>query len=166
VRVRNSPRPRKSRISLRHTAFTTIYDGLGRLKQTQQGSQTRTSAYDGLGRVMSTCSPETGPSNSTCGTTYIYYTNTSGGYCAAEPTAVCRSVDPASITTTYTYDPNTNRMKQYQFKGGSRTGKPPPLSSAESVVVRSHGRLERTLLFLCTLQTQEQFPHRSVPMRF
>ena len=51
-------------------------------------------------------------------------------------------------------------------KGDSRAGKPPPLSSLGSVVVRSLGRLERTLLFLCTLQTQEQFPRGPVPMRF
>ena len=45
-------------------------------------------------------------------------------------------------------------------------GKPPPLSSVETVVAKSLSRLERTLLFLCTLQTREQFSRGSVPMRF
>jgi hypothetical protein len=54
----------------------------------------------------------------------------------------------------------------HDAKGDSRAGKPPPLSSLEPVVLRSLGWLERTLLFLCTLQTQEQFPRGSVPMRF
>jgi hypothetical protein len=51
-------------------------------------------------------------------------------------------------------------------KGDSRAGKPAPLSSVEAAVLRSLGRLEQTLLILCTLQTQEQFPRGSVSMRF
>lgn len=87
------------------TSYTTYsYDVLDDLLQVTQGSQTRTVAYDGLGRIISTCTTEMGPSGSTCGTTYTYYTTSAGSVCAGDSSAVCRITDPKGTTTSYSFD--------------------------------------------------------------
>jgi len=91
------------------TPSVTTYVYTGNQIQVNQGSQTRTTTADGLGRTISTCVVEMGASSSSCGTTQIYYTTSSGGSCTADPSAICRTTDPAGVTTTFTYD-NLSRL--------------------------------------------------------
>jgi RHS repeat-associated protein len=88
------------------TSYT--YDALNNLLSVTQGSgQTpctsgstsvsRSYTYDALSRVASVCTPESG-------TTNYYYTNSSGGLCSGNPSAVCQRADARGTTTYYAYD--------------------------------------------------------------
>ncbi len=81
---------------------TYTYDPLNDLAGVSQGVQTRTYIYDMLGRLTSAQTPEAGT------TTYSYAV--SGNLCSGDPSAPCSRTDARSITTTYTYNDNLNRL--------------------------------------------------------
>jgi len=78
------------------------YDLLGNLVQTLHGNQTRSYTYDSLSRVTSSTVPERAAG--TTGTTYFYYTTSSGALCSGDSKEICRRTDPRGITTIYSYD--------------------------------------------------------------
>lgn len=94
------------------------YDTLGNLLNVTQGGQSRTYTYDALSRVTAYCTPETGPSGSSCGTTNVYYTNATGGLCAGDPTVPCRITDPLGVTTTFQYD-QLSRLTSKSYSDGT-----------------------------------------------
>ncbi len=70
------------------------YDGLGNLKQVNQGSQTRTFSYDPLSRLLSATNPESGS------VSYVYDGSGSNGL-----GNLWTRTDNKNSVTTYTYDP-------------------------------------------------------------
>jgi RHS repeat-associated protein len=94
------------------------YDLLGNLLQSNQGGQTRTFTYDKLSRVTAASTPESGNSSADVN---FYYTTSSGGFCAGDPSAVCRRVDNRlSVTTTYAYDA-LNRLTSVTYSDSTPT---------------------------------------------
>ena len=62
----------------------------------------RSFTYDLLSRVTSTCTPESGSSQT-------YYATSGGALCSGDPGTVCRTTDARSKTITYAYD-TLNRL--------------------------------------------------------
>jgi RHS repeat-associated protein len=77
------------------------------------GNQSRTYSYDYLSRLTFRTNPESG-------TTYFYYTTSSGALCSGDATAVCRRTDAKNITTTYTYDA-LNRLLSKSYNDSNPT---------------------------------------------
>lgn len=88
-------------------ATTYTYDPLDNLTAVSQAAgnfggqvvsgQARNYSYDSLSRLQSATTPESG-------TVTNYYTNSTGGTCAADPSLVCRVQDARGIVKTLSYD--------------------------------------------------------------
>ncbi|HEY6249577.1 MAG TPA: RHS repeat-associated core domain-containing protein [Candidatus Angelobacter sp.] len=102
-------------------ATTYTYDPLNNLTGVSQAAgnfggqavsgQARSYSYDSLSRPLNATTPESG-------TVTNYYTNSSGGTCAGDPSLVCRMQDARGIVKTFSYDA-MNRPTGVSYSDGT-----------------------------------------------